>query len=95
MFVGSGIFRKTDELGRVTLPVELRNSIGIKDGITFLEISRNPDGQITLTKAQMPLGQCCNTDTGRCMCGNKCDSTMNFCSNCGNMLKPNKVKTRK
>lgn len=43
--VATGIIRRVDDLGRVVIPKELRNQMGIKDG-TPLEMFRSADGLV-------------------------------------------------
>ena len=43
--VATGIIRRVDELGRVVIPKELRNQMGIEDG-TPMEMFRSADGLI-------------------------------------------------
>jgi AbrB family transcriptional regulator (stage V sporulation protein T) len=52
----TGIVRKTDDLGRITLPKELRDGLRIEFG-TALEIFTNDNGEIILRKYL--AGGCC------------------------------------
>lgn len=47
----SGIIRRIDDLGRVVIPKEIRNSLGLKEG-TPLEFFTNRDGEIILVPYQ-------------------------------------------
>ena len=47
----TGIIRRIDELGRIVVPKEIRNSLGIKEGDP-LEFFTNRDGEIILVPYQ-------------------------------------------
>lgn len=49
MLKATGIIRRIDELGRIVVPKELRNTLRIKDG-TSLEIFTNDGGELVLKK---------------------------------------------
>lgn len=48
----SGIVRKVDDLGRIVIPKEIRNSLFIKEG-TPMEISINDESNIVLKKSNI------------------------------------------
>ena len=54
-----GIIRKVDELGRIVLPAEQRESLGIQEGMA-LAITAS-DGKITLQIAERYCSLCDNT----------------------------------
>ena len=69
----TGIIRKVDELGRIVIPIELRNSMGIS--------SRDPleiyvDGESIVLRKSTTICVFCGKDTnvaefkGRPLCGN-------------------------
>lgn len=68
----TGITRKVDELGRITIPVELRQKFGIEVG-TQIEIYVN-GGSIILEKFK---------DTYCPECLTRYEHTDKFCRNCG------------
>ena len=49
---GSGIIRKLDDLGRIVIPKEIRNSLFLKEG-TPMEIMINEDTCIVLKKCNL------------------------------------------
>lgn len=57
----TGVIRKVDELGRIVLPVELRNTLNINSG-NFLEIFVNED-LIILKKYSLSCFVCDCSDT--------------------------------
>lgn len=46
-----GITKRVDDLGRVVIPKEIRENLGIKEG-TPMEITVNEDGNIILKKCE-------------------------------------------
>jgi transcriptional pleiotropic regulator of transition state genes len=77
----TGIVRKIDELGRVVIPKEVRNTFDIKDGDP-LEIFVNEVGEVILRKYQ----------PGCIICGNVDNTTKtihgkNICSDCEKTIK--------
>ncbi|MEG1923414.1 MAG: stage V sporulation T C-terminal domain-containing protein [Clostridia bacterium] len=54
MLKATGIIRRIDELGRIVVPKELRNSLKIKDG-TSMEIFTNDESELVLKKYN-PMG---------------------------------------
>ena len=47
--MSTGIIRRMDDLGRITIPKEIRENLGIEDG-TPMEIKVNDKGNIVLKK---------------------------------------------
>lgn len=68
----TGIIRKVDELGRVVIPIEVRNKFNIEEG-TEIEIHVEQN-KIVLQKS---------TDKECPLCANKCSEKDRFCSKCG------------
>lgn len=68
----TGIIRKVDELGRVVIPVEIRNKFNIEEG-TEMEIYIYKD-KIILQK---------NNDKECPLCSERCGNKDKFCSKCG------------
>lgn len=75
------MIRKLDELGRIVIPVEIRNEFDLKEG-DKLEIEER-NNEIILRKHK-------NTYCPQCL--KKCVDTDNFCSNCGLNFKETLVK---
>ena len=67
----TGIIRKTDDLGRIVIPKELRQSLDIEEG-TPIEIFVK--GNEIILKKQI---------TKLCKCGQALEETDRFCRNCG------------
>jgi len=57
----TGIIRKVDELGRVVIPMELRKSLGIKEG-NPLEIYTDENNQIIFKQYQPGCQECGSVD---------------------------------
>lgn len=57
----TGIVRKLDELGRITIPKELRTTYGIKEGYP-IELTTAEEG--ILLKLYRPGCSCCNAVSG-------------------------------
>lgn len=53
----NGIVRRIDDLGRVTIPKEIRRNMGLNDG-DALEIDYNSNGIITIRKYKKSFEQC-------------------------------------
>lgn len=68
----TGIVRKTDELGRIVIPKELRETLGIEEG-TPLEIFTK-GSEVIFKKYTMKN---CNS------CGQALNDNDKYCSNCG------------
>ena len=68
----TGIIRKVDELGRVVIPIEIRNEFNIVEG-TKMEIYVDKD-KIIIRKAN---------DKECPLCANRCSEKDRFCSKCG------------
>lgn len=68
----TGIIRRTDDLGRIVIPKELRKSFGIEEN-TPLEIFLRGN-QIILEKSNQKVCQ---------NCGQTLNEKCNYCSNCG------------
>ena len=68
----TGIIRKVDELGRVVIPIEIRNKFNIEEG-TEIEIHVEQN-KIVLQKS---------TDKECPLCANNCGEKDRFCSKCG------------
>lgn len=68
----TGITRKVDELGRIVIPIEIRQKFGIEVG-TQIEIYVN-GSSIILEKFK---------DTYCPDCLTRCEHTDKFCRNCG------------
>ena len=92
MSIGSGIYRKVDILGRVTIPKELRNGMGIEPNHTYLEITKTGENEITLGRPKFNpknIGKHANlngVNVYKCFCGCKCDTSMDRCYDCGSFL---------
>lgn len=69
-----GIVRKVDELGRIVIPKELRNSFEIEEGTSLEIFTRN--NEIILKKYSRK----------KCDCGQVVDSEDKYCRNCGEEL---------
>lgn len=76
----TGIVRKIDQLGRIVIPMEIRNSFEIKEG-DALEIFTDENNQIVLKKYNPGCQECGNV--GGQLHGNK----VKICSTCVNKLK--------
>lgn len=74
----TGIVRKTDELGRIVIPKELRETLGIEEG-TPLEIFTK-SSEIIFKKYIMKT--CIN-------CGQALEEKDKYCSNCGKKVEDN------
>ena len=75
----TGIVRKIDELGRIVLPIELRNSMGLSPKDT-LEIFVD-DEKIILKKYQPACIFCANADNVTFLCDKR------ICADCLKKLK--------
>ena len=53
----NGIVRRIDDIGRVTIPKEIRRNMGLNDG-DALEIDYNSNGIITIRKYKKSFEQC-------------------------------------
>ena len=65
--------RKVDELGRIVLPLELRNEAGIKPG-EELDVGINDSGEVVLIRSQNRCMICNSTGNlisikGKSICG--------------------------
>lgn len=78
----TGIVRRIDDLGRVVIPKEIRNSFDIKEGDP-LEIFTNENNQIVFKKYNPGCHECGNWDVD--LHGNK----IKLCTSCINKLKSN------
>jgi len=78
----TGIVRKIDELGRIVIPKEIRNSFGIKEGEP-LEIFTGDNNQIVLKKYNPGCHEC--GEYGVLLHG----ESVRLCKNCINKLKSN------
>ena len=76
----TGIVRKTDELGRIVIPMEIRKSFYIEDGEP-MEIFTDENNQIVLKKYNPGCQECGNV--GVELHGNK----VKICSTCANKIK--------
>ncbi|MDX1806559.1 MAG: AbrB/MazE/SpoVT family DNA-binding domain-containing protein [Paenisporosarcina sp.] len=76
----TGIVRRIDDLGRVVIPKEIRNSFDIKEGEP-LEIFTNENNQIVLKKYNPGCHECGNVEST--LHGNK----IKLCTSCINKLK--------
>lgn len=68
----TGIIRKVDELGRIVIPIEIRNKFDIHEH-TEIEIYVK-DNQIILQK---------NSNKECPLCQQKCEENDKYCSKCG------------
>lgn len=68
----TGVVRKVDELGRVVIPIEIRNKFQIEEH-TELEIFVD-NGKIILHKSN---------DKECPLCHKKCNENDRYCSSCG------------
>ena len=66
------MIRKLDEVGRIVIPIEIRNKYGLEEG-TQIEITEKGE-KIILTKYK---------DTYCPECLKRCEHTDNYCRNCG------------
>lgn len=71
-----GSVRKVDRLGRVVIPKEMRDQLGIKEGS---EVSFMIRSDYATLKPIKSLDQCFH-------CGNVVSKNDNFCSRCGVIL---------
>ena len=61
MVKSTGILRKMDELGRIVLPVEARQALGIEERDTLEILVNQEDGQIILQKEFQACLKCSST----------------------------------
>jgi transcriptional pleiotropic regulator of transition state genes len=76
------VTRKVDELGRIVLPVELRDKYGIEVGDAF-DICTDENGNIVLRKAQKYCVFCKSTDDLTEVMGKS------ICNSCRKLIKDN------
>ena len=74
----TGIVRKTDELGRIVIPKELRETLRIEEGTPLEIFIKGPE--IILKKYIMKI--CSN-------CGQALEEKDKYCSNCGKKVEDN------
>lgn len=91
MRISSGLYRKTDRLGRITIPKEIRDSMGIVDDTSYLEIIKVNSDEIVLRKASFKAVLHMNDkDVAyyKCLCGNRIELSQKnefiYCPKCGN-----------
>lgn len=87
----SGIYRKTDMLGRITIPKEMRDSMGIVDKKSYLEIIKISNDEILLKKTNLKANIYLDDENigyYKCICGNKIGLDKKnkyiYCPRCGN-----------
>lgn len=83
--IATGIVRRVDDLGRISIPKEIRRELGIKEG-DALELFK--DGKFIVFKKYFPLCFFCDEADGEYMIGNK-----PICANCLADLKKKNVTT--
>lgn len=91
MRLSSGIYRKVDKLGRITVPKEMRDSMGIIDKTSYLEIVKIDNEEILLRKANFKASLHMddkNIGYYKCICGNRIELDQKnkfiYCPICGN-----------
>ncbi len=79
-----GCIRQIDKLGRLVLPMDIRKSLDIKDGVDFVEFFMDNDNIII--RKYRPACVFCNSSDDIVSYKNK-----NICKSCLNELKKNNI----
>lgn len=74
----TGIVRRVDDLGRIVIPKELRETLGIEEGTPLEIFTKGPE--IILKK--YIIKTCVN-------CGQSLEEKDKYCSNCGKKVEDN------
>ena len=76
----TGMVRRVDELGRVTIPKEIRKQLGIKDNVDSFEIFT--EGNMLILRKYAPSCAFCNTMDGEIISF----KGVNICKSCKDEL---------